>query len=299
MRLFSIICVYIISFGAASPSDVKVSRSSSSTLSHGSSGVNKDKRISSTIVSTRHGSPNLGTSSTRDLLLNPRGGQQSLKVSTKIAVLTGSLLAFNSGYVNGICLSGILSSDNTKQASAAVTGAWTNSALGVASGNMDQFRFNAKCILGYILGSTISGSLIPNPVPYEVPLGSGIAFLIGSGMLFSSSRIALSDGSKGYLYLAAIANGIQNSITSALTSNLVRTTHFSGISSDIGTFLGQILRGNNMNLMKLKVVSVFALSFWTGGLCSFTAANELASSSLLVSAFLYLVIGATIVFNTR
>eukprot|EP00567_Pseudictyota_dubia_P016193 CAMPEP_0197438634 /NCGR_PEP_ID=MMETSP1175-20131217/5559_1 /TAXON_ID=1003142 /ORGANISM="Triceratium dubium, Strain CCMP147" /LENGTH=289 /DNA_ID=CAMNT_0042968393 /DNA_START=46 /DNA_END=915 /DNA_ORIENTATION=+ len=227
-----------------------------------------------------------------------RGGQsvsRSFPLSTKAAVLSGMLLAFNSGYVNGACLSGILHSNNVKQASAAVTGAWTNSALGFASGNRGQFIFNTKCILSYLTGSAIASLLNPNPVPFSVSRNNvSPAFLIGAALLYGSSNIAgkkgLSDNTS-FIFLAAIANGIQNSITSTTTSNLVRSAHFSGITSDMGTFLGQVLRGNKQNLMKLKVFAALGASFWVGGAASYLATQKFESGSLLFSAALYLLIG--------
>ena len=120
----------------------------------------------------------------------PRGGgpkasttsSKVVSIGTKTAVLCGCALAFNSGFVNGACLSGILSSDGTKQAAAAVTGAWTNSALGVASGNYGQAKFNAKCLGSYFSGSLVASLINPNPVPFEVGGADKIspAFLIGS-----------------------------------------------------------------------------------------------------------------------
>lgn len=245
------------------------------------------------------------TSKSETLSLKPnatiafdRGGQKaskSIHLSTKAAVSAGILLSFNSGYVNGACLSGILHSMNTKQASAAVTGAWTNSALGFASGNRAQFLFNAKCILSYMTGSAIASVLNPNPVPFTISRNNvSPAFLIGACLLYCSSTVAgnegLSDNSL-FIYLAAIANGIQNSVTSVTTSNLVRSAHFSGITSDMGTFLGQVLQGNFQNLMKLKVFAALGTSFWLGGVVSYFATEKLADASLLFSAGLYALIG--------
>ena len=233
-----------------------------------------------------------------DAPLAPRGGgpkastasSKSISISTKTAVLCGCALAFNSGFVNGACLSGILSS--TKQAAAAVTGAWTNSALGVASGNYDQAKFNAKCLGSYFLGSLVASLINPNPVPFEVGGADKIspAFLIGSLLMYASSSVAKKSGGsdKAFIYLAAVACGIQNSITSVLTQNLVRSAHFSGITSDIGTFLGQVLRGNKQNAEKLRVFTLLAASFWIGGLVSFSATTTYASSSLLFSSALFL-----------
>ena len=217
---------------------------------------------------------------------------KTISISTKTAVLCGCALALNNGFINGACLSGILSSDNTKQAAAAVTGAWTNSALGVASGNYDQALFNAKCLGSYFSGSLVASLINPFPVPFEIGGTEKVspAFLIASLLLYASSSVVKkSDGSdKSFIYLAAVACGITNSITSVLTQNLVRSAHFSGITSDIGTFLGQVLRGNKQNLEKLRVFALLAASFWVGGLISFSATTTYTSSTLLFSSALFL-----------
>lgn len=216
---------------------------------------------------------------------------KTIILSTHAAVVAGCALAFNAGFANGACLSGLLSSDNTKQAAAAVTGAWTNSALGLAAGNTGQFAFNAKCIGSYCSGSLVASLLNPNPVPFEVDVNAvSPAFLIGSLLMYASSAVAkkCSGSDRSYIYLAAIACGIQNSVTSVLTGNLVRSAHFSGITSDIGTFLGQVLRGNDANLLKLKVFCSLAASFWTGGYLSLSVTEAYGGSGLLVSSALFL-----------
>lgn len=218
-----------------------------------------------------------------------RGGKINM-ISLQFAITSGILLAFNSGYINGCCLKGTLL--NTKQAVAAVTGAYTTSALGLASGNTDQFRTQLTVLASYIGGSTIAGILNPIPVPFQMSSSNGLAFLVASALLWSSSSLAQKGSANILVFcLAAIANGIQNSVTSAHTSNLIRTAHFSGISSDIGTFLGQVLRGNRQNLHKLKIFLALAVSFWSGGFLSFFVSNRLGATCLVPSAVLYTTIG--------
>ena len=67
----------------------------------------------------------------------------------------------------------------------------------------------------------------------------------------------------------------------------------------MGTFVGQILRGNKDNLPRLKVFFALAISFWTGGFLSFYGTERFASSCLLVSAGLYAVLGLTAQMATR
>ena len=170
-----------------------------------------------------------------------------------------------------------------------MTGAWTNSALGVAAGDFGQFAFHSKCILSYFAGSFAAGLVNPNPVPFEVNApATGITLLIGSALLLLAY---LSSGSGDFIFLAAVACGLQNSLTSTATANLVRSAHFSGITSDMGTFLGQVLRGNHQNLLKLKVFAVLAASFWTGGYVSYGLTKSYGKEVLLIGCITYLMLG--------
>ena len=73
-----------------------------------------------------------------------------------------------------------------------------------------------------------------------------------------------------------------------MSSNLCRTSHVTGISSDMGTFMGQILRGNKANVYKLKVFAGLATSFWLGGYLSYALSRAHGSSTLYLSAAVYL-----------
>ena len=220
-------------------------------------------------------------------------------ISIKTCVIVGTLLALNSGIINGVCLSGLLNTDNFKQGTSAVTGAWTNSALGLASGDTSQFLLNLKCILSYMAGSFISGFVNANPKPFEVNIASFRTALmtasIASMLMYGSTVLSEEQGhTRAYIFLAAMANGIQNSLTSTTTGNLVRSSHFSGITSDIGTFAGQAFRGNLENLKKLRVFMTLAASFWTGGYISYSMASHYGKTVLLFSSILYLLLALVV-----
>lgn len=167
--------------------------------------------------------------------------KKPLPLSTRKAVVIGTVLAMTSGFINGACASGFFS---PSQFTAAVTGTWTNSALALAKGQNQVFIKLAKYLFMFMSGSTIAGLFVPEPVPFEVtdPKGVACSFGVGSLCLAVAGVMAKTGGlsSESILSLCFIANGIQNSLTSAFTANLCRTTHFSGITSDIGTFLSLI-----------------------------------------------------------
>jgi len=219
-------------------------------------------------------------------------------ISQQSAVFAGMALAFNSGYCNGCCLGGGAVSGANKLAVAAVTGAWTNSALGLASGNMQLFQTQIKALASYIGGSCIAGLMIPRPKAFQIADSTGPTFLVGAALLYAASVFAgKTPNAMTCFYLAAMANGLQNSVSSVSTGNLCRTAHFSGCSSDMGTFLGQYLRGNTENLFKLKSFIMIASSFWIGGFVSFFVTQQMASASLLFSAAAHFLIGMHLIFN--
>lgn len=167
----------------------------------------------------------------------------------------------------------------------------------MASGNMQQFSINAKCIISYFFGSFIAGVVDPKPIAFEfVHPRAGISSItalcwIGSMLMAWSYYLAETKKDLSFIFSSAVAMGLQNSVTSTMTTNLVRSAHFSGITSDMGTFLGQVVRGNKQNLIKLQVFPLLALSFWIGGYLSFSLTSKIGSRVLLLSAGLHFLLG--------
>merc|ERR1719343_1656923 len=214
----------------------------------------------------------------------------------------GMFLAFNSGAVNAASLSGLLA-DGTKMGTAAVTGAWTNSAIGagaaVQGAAASQFLFNTKCIVSYICGAIIAGFVIPDPKAFEVDVKKTIPlFAIGSALLATSGYLAKATNAK-YFYFALLACGLQNSFTSTLTANLCRTSHFTGISSDMGTFIGQVLRGNKAQAVRLRNIALIAASFWTGGFLSFGWTKTFGHKVLLGAAVVHAAMAGWVGLKSR
>lgn len=202
----------------------------------------------------------------------------------------GALLAFNSGFLNGACLFGGITP--TKQAVSAVTGAYTTSAVNLASGSYELFKKQGAMILSYMGGSCLASLINPEPVPFLLKANpASLGFAVASMLLVGSYR--LMDAGKDTLWifsLIAMANGLQNSITSVHSGNLIRSAHFSGLTSDLGTFLGQFLRGNTANLFKLKTAIMLCACFYAGGYTSYFGVQEYAGQTLLFSAGLYALI---------
>lgn len=109
-------------------------------------------------------------------------------------------------------------------------------------------------------------------------------------------NLAAQGKTKVPFYLIVLVTGMQNSMTSTHTANLCRTSHYSGITSDIGTFAGQVLAGNKTNLVKLKIFCLLGAAFWIGGAGAVYLQDKL-DAPLLLSSGLYFALGLVVIFK--
>ena len=61
------------------------------------------------------------------------------------------------------------------------------------------------------------------------------------------------------------ANGIQNTISSSHSENLIQPTGFAGVSTDISVFIAQLCRGNTENAGRLVVLLLLHSPFGLKG----------------------------------
>ena len=93
----------------------------------------------------------------------------------------GLLLSLNSGYINGLCLSGLLTEDGSdKQGVSAFTGTYTKSGLALAGGNAKLFGFEFTLILAFIAGATVTGMMNPKAIPHKLVPSYGPTFSLGA-----------------------------------------------------------------------------------------------------------------------
>ena len=231
---------------------------------------------------------------------SPGAGNREMLKQNFFVFLAGLCLSFNSGYINGCCLSGLLKTCGTGVPVAAFTGAYTNAGLAIGAGNMAVALANLKMIWSFQAGAAIEGFINPRPKPNKITPRYGPTFLLGSILLaLSATRAYLHPDGRSFLYLAAMANGLQNALSSGYTANLIRSSHMSGISSDIGMILGQMLGGNLENAWRFIVLSGLCTSFWAGGVVSWFAVNRFKSLALIFNALLFFAIAmATIAFTS-
>lgn len=211
-------------------------------------------------------------------------------------IITGLALAFSAGYTNGVCLSGYIHhlDRNTRSSVAGVTGLYTNSAINLAEGDMDKLALAAGTIFSVMGGSFISGLLNPYPIAFTVGPRYGPTFVAAS-IFMTMGAVAALHNSRREFYFTAMANGIQNGISSMYSANLIRTTHLTGTTTDIGLFIGMAFRGNRSNNWKLYILMSLAAAFWVGSLVGFYSSRKKRQYSLIFNAGFLFVIGFAVI----
>ena len=188
-------------------------------------------------------------------------------------------LAFIAGIVNVVGLLGF-----EHQAITHLTGNTSLLAAALATFNLSAMLHFASLIGSFIAGAVISGFIIQDTA-LQLGRRYGVALLLVSALLFTSVPL-LEYGSAYGMYTAACAMGLQNAMVSTYSGAVVRTTHVSGMLTDLGIFLGHALRGLPVDTRRLRLCFLVISGFLCGGVAGTFAFQAFAYSALIFPASL-------------
>lgn len=141
----------------------------------------------------------------------------------------------------------------------------TTSLLGaaLAQGNLRSIVQLAGMLLAFMLGAVLSGLLIKDSVlqlgrRYGVALAFEAALLVLAVPLFEQGYFA------GPL-LAAVAIGLQNAMATTYSGAIIRTSHVSGMFTDLGITIGHAMRGLPVDHRRLSLCLLIITAFLAGG----------------------------------
>jgi uncharacterized membrane protein YoaK (UPF0700 family) len=197
----------------------------------------------------------------------------------------GGLLAFIAGMINAIGFMGF-----RHQAITHLTGTTTLLGTALAAGERSEMLHWALAIASFLAGAVLSGFIVQQ---HTLKLGRryGVALVVESVLLFAAVPLIHARSDLG-LYLASVACGLQNAMASTYSGATFRTTHLSGIFTDLGIYLGQRLRGLEVDMLRIHVCLVVAGSFLAGSTVGALAFGVLAERTLLIPAALTGLVGA-------
>jgi uncharacterized membrane protein YoaK (UPF0700 family) len=192
--------------------------------------------------------------------------------------LGGMVLAFIAGMINAV---GFLSFQH--QGVTHLTGTTTLMSLAVASGQIGGALHLFGIIGAFVAGAIISGVIIQDST---LRLGRryGFALVIESSMLLLAVFF-LKRGSPAGNYLASSACGLQNAMVSTYSGAVLRTTHVSGLFTDIGIFIGHYLRRLPVVAARLRLWLALLFGFFLGGVAGAVLFEHLSYGTLYIPAF--------------
>jgi uncharacterized membrane protein YoaK (UPF0700 family) len=160
------------------------------------------------------------------------------------------------------------------------------SLLGIALGKADggEIAHWALAIGAFVLGTMLSG-LIVQQSTLKLGRRYGVALTLESLLLFAAIPFLDAANSAG-LYLASTAMGLQNGMVSAYSGAIIRTTHVTGVFTDLGISLGHLLRGLPVDILRLYVCVVVATAFTLGGVMGALLFERMQEHALLIPAVL-------------
>lgn len=186
----------------------------------------------------------------------------------------GWALAFVAGIVNVVGLLGF-----GRQAITHLTG--TTSLLGSAVAELDgaAVAHFATVIGSFVAGAVLSGFIIRDST---LKLGRryGVALLLESVLLCIAVPLLQRNSMLG-IYSASCACGLQNAMVSTYSGAVVRTTHLSGMFTDLGIFLGQALRGLAFDRRRLWLCWLIISGFLCGGIAGAVGFRHFGYATLL------------------
>ena len=168
-----------------------------------------------------------------------------------------SLLACASGMVNVV---GYLGFEH--QAVTHLTGTTTLLGEAVARRDLRAISHLGGVALAFMAGAAISGMIVQDST---LKLGRryGVALVLESLLLFAAIPLFMQGRLAGPL-LAAMACGLQNAMATTYSGAVIRTSHLSGMFTDLGIGLGHALRGMPLQKRRLLLCGLIISGFFTG-----------------------------------
>jgi len=171
----------------------------------------------------------------------------------------GGVLACVAGMVN---VAGVLGFEH--QALTHLTGTATLLGAAVCAGRPLVALQLSGVIAAYVAGAMLSGTIVQGS---SLRLGRryGVVLSIESALLFAAVPLLRHQPMLGGC-VAAMAMGLQNAMATTFSGAVLRTTHLTGMFTDLGIGLGHALRGQDVPRRRILLSALVICGFLAGAL---------------------------------
>lgn len=167
-------------------------------------------------------------------------------------------LSGTAGYVNSVVL-GFFDTPVSH-----MSGAVSRFGLNIAKMDLHGSLGSLGIVLGFLCGAMLAGVFVG--ATKLVPSRRFGAVMVIEGLLLLGATWLLMHSSAWGPLLAATACGLQNAMSSSYCGLMIRTTHVSGVVTDMGVMLGHWLRHRRIVTWKLHFLVALLLAFGSGGI---------------------------------
>jgi len=199
-------------------------------------------------------------------------------------LLGGFVIACSAGAINAVGLLGV-----HHQALSHMSGPVTLLGSEIAQGESAAALYTIWVIFSFFTGCVLS-ALILRQEALKLGPDYGIVLLIESAALIAACVLLQRNHPAGGC-LAALACGLQNAMATSYSGAVVRTTHMTGIITDLGITAGRALRGDPVDRRRTRLYLVLLSGFVLGGFAGSAAYFKIGYATLLFPATLLGVLG--------
>ncbi len=171
-----------------------------------------------------------------------------------------------------------------------MTGAVSRLSTDVALADRADLRVILSIVGGFFAGAVLSGILIGGRRLRPGRRYGGVLLLEGAALAVAT--LLLQRGHASGVTLAAAACGLQNAMASSYYGLVIRTTHVTGIVTDLGVMLGHWLRHRRVPAWKALLLLSILAGFFGGGVLGAVAYAGIGTLALGLAATGCVVAGA-------
>jgi uncharacterized membrane protein YoaK (UPF0700 family) len=173
----------------------------------------------------------------------------------------------------------------------------------LATGHLSLVSTGICAVLAFVSGAFLTSLLVrwararDLDCEYALPLTVEAALLIAFGL---TGHVFIGERLVGTIMLLCFTMGLQNAIITKVSNSVIRTTHLTGMLTDIGIALGAILTSAFKDIRdpvtaehaRLQLLSSLVVLFFIGGVIGALGFKHIGFFFTLPLAFLLLVLAA-------
>lgn len=207
----------------------------------------------------------------------------SLRFEFVLVLLGGLLLACIAGYVNTMMI--LLGAPPVTH----LTGSISRLSADIGHLNFEDAKVVGSLVVSFLLGAMLAGVFLHSS---NLRLGRryGVAIIIECLILFVAALL-IPHSLMGAASCAAAGAGLQNAMAASYRNMIIRTTHMTGILTDLGFLLGQSLKGHRRHGRQVLMLSSLLIAFLSGGVIGAIVGADDPQRGLLIPSALLALMG--------